>query len=165
MKNLDFLLKVLSKVRGSLELSIVGPKEDLKYWKKCVELIKKLPSNIKIHIGKEIAPNKVQKKIQNYDLFVFPTKGENFGHIVVECLFAGTPILLSNNTFWRQDRSLGIQTLNLNIKNWCEAIEMWIKLPYNKILDRKKAALNYSKKIIVKNNLSIIKNRQLFKEI
>ena len=40
MKNLDFLLKVLSKVRGSLELSIVGPKEDLKYWKKCVELIK-----------------------------------------------------------------------------------------------------------------------------
>ena len=64
MKNLDFLLKVLSKVRGSLELSIVGPKEDLKYWKKCVELIKKLPSNIKIHIGKEIAPNKVQKKFK-----------------------------------------------------------------------------------------------------
>lgn len=36
-----------------------------------------------------------------YDLFVFPTLGENFGHVVIESLSAGTPVFMSNTTPWK----------------------------------------------------------------
>ena len=37
MKNLDYLIKVLTKVRTPLEFTIFGPKVDLKYWNQCIK--------------------------------------------------------------------------------------------------------------------------------
>ena len=31
--------------------------------------------------------------LSRFDLFVFPTLGENFGHVVLESLAAGTPVI------------------------------------------------------------------------
>jgi glycosyltransferase involved in cell wall biosynthesis len=37
---------------------------------------------------------------RKYDLLFVPTKGENFGHIFIEALEAGCPILTSDQTPW-----------------------------------------------------------------
>lgn len=163
MKNLDFLIKVLTNVSSSLELSILGPKEDLQYWKKCKKLIKKLPHNIKVNIGNAVLHKKIQDTFSKYDLFAFPTRGESFGHVIPEALSAGTPILLSNQTSWQKNNSSGLQILPLNKNVWCKAIQEWVKLPYDKLIKRKQAALRYAHKIKLKNKKSILKNKQLFK--
>ena len=162
MKNLDFLIKVLSNVSNPLELSILGPKEDSKYWLKCKKLMNKIPTNIKIIIGGEISPEKVYETFGKYDLFVFPTRGENFGHVIPEALTAGTPILLSDRTPWLQDKLFGLQIIPLTNKLWVKAIEEWANLSNDEMLLRRKAALNYAYKIEQINEKSIKQNKLLF---
>lgn len=162
MKNLDFLLKVLNDVSCPLELDILGPKEDLNYWEQCKKLLVKLPTHIKINIGNEIFPEKVPETFKKYDLFVFPTRGENFGHVIPECLSVGTPILLSDKTPWEADPLYGLQIIPLDKHEWVKVIEEWANLTFDKVLQRRKAAINYSDKVKLKNKKSIIQNEQLF---
>ena len=79
------------------------------------KLIEKVPENVKIHISDEIHPDEVPDTFSKYNLFVFPTRGENFGHVIPEALSVGTPILLSDQTHWEQDASLGLQ---IRSKKW-----------------------------------------------
>ena len=39
--------------------------------------------------------------MREHDIFFFPTLGENFGHVILEALCAGCPILISDQTPWR----------------------------------------------------------------
>jgi len=162
MKNLDFLLKVLKNITTPLELGIFGPKVDKKYWKYCKELISKLPSYIIVHISDEISPNKVQEIFGKYDLFAFPTRGENFGHVISESLFAGTPVLLSDKTKWKPDKSRGLQTLKLNLIDWKEKIEEWANLSEDNLIALRQATLIYADKIFIDNKKSLYKNKKLF---
>lgn len=109
MKNLDGALEMLGGVRGEVRLDIYGPIEDRKYWEKCQRLIDKLPQNVHVKYGGEVAPDEVINVLSKYDLFFLPTLGENFGHVVLEALLAGCPVLISDQTPWRnlQDRGVG----------------------------------------------------------
>lgn len=40
--------------------------------------------------------------------FFVPTKGENFGHVFIEALSAGVPILVSDKTPWRDLEAKGV---------------------------------------------------------
>jgi glycosyltransferase involved in cell wall biosynthesis len=40
--------------------------------------------------------------IAGFDFFVLPTLGENFGHVILESLSAGCPVLLSDRTPWKR---------------------------------------------------------------
>jgi len=43
-----------------------------------------------------------------HDLFFFPTLGENYGHVIMEALMAGCPVLLSDRTPWRNLTAAGV---------------------------------------------------------
>lgn len=98
-KNLLYVIDVLNKVEGDFTLDIYGPVKDNKYWQKC---LKHIGERIKDKITyKEIIPNeKIHEVYPNYDLFFFPTLGENFGHVIFESLFYGCPVLCSDLTPW-----------------------------------------------------------------
>jgi glycosyltransferase involved in cell wall biosynthesis len=42
------------------------------------------------------------------DLFLFPTRGESFGHVIHEALRAGLPVLISDQTPWRRLEEQGV---------------------------------------------------------
>jgi glycosyltransferase involved in cell wall biosynthesis len=166
MKNLDFLLKVLLRVKSTLELFIYGPKEDLDYWKKCLKLINKLPFNIKVTIKEELTYDKVANTFSQFDLFAFPTKGENFGHVIIESLLAGTPVLLSDKTFWRHNYTPNLKIIPLKENDWVKDIEGWANLSKDTIIRIKKNTFKLAKKIKKDlNKKAIIQNRNLFKKI
>lgn len=102
-KNLDFALKVLAKVNPdvAVDFHIYGPIEDEEYWNECLQLIAEVPSHIKIHIEGEVHPSNVMDIFKNSHLFFFPTHHENFGHVIFESLASSCPLLLSDNTPWR----------------------------------------------------------------
>ncbi|MFH1528462.1 MAG: glycosyltransferase [Bacteroidota bacterium] len=105
-KNLLFVIDTLNKVEGDFTLDIYGPVKDEKYWRKCLNSIS---DRIKDRITyKGVIPNdKIHTVYPNYDLFFFPTLGENFGHVIYESLYYGTPVLCSDQTPWDKLEEFG----------------------------------------------------------
>ena len=161
MKNLDFLLRSLLKINVPIKLTIHGNKEDFNYYNECIELKRKIPKQIKIYIKNHIKNESVQKVLINYDLFVLPSRGENFGHVIIESLSAGLPVLVSDKVFWKSDKKGGIQKLPLIEDIWTKEILKWSSFSKESLLIKKKAALIVANKYI-KKNISLKQNKDLF---
>jgi glycosyltransferase involved in cell wall biosynthesis len=101
-KNLIFALQVLSSIsdRG-IEFGIYGAMYDMDYWKDCEKEIEGMENRIKVTYQDSIAPDEVIPLLQSYHLLFLPTKGENFGHVILEAFMAGRPVLTSDQTPWQ----------------------------------------------------------------
>ena len=108
MKNLLAALEMLRNVQQSVHYHIYGPVEDCDYWAKCETEIAALPPHVQVEHKGELSPDDVVETIATYDVFFFPTKGENYGHVIAEALCAGLPILISDATPWRNLEAAGI---------------------------------------------------------
>jgi len=103
VKNLLYALEILekSKIDGFITFDIYGPDEDKNYWQMCLEIIKKLPSNIEVKYKGFVEPSYISTTLAKYHLFFLPTKGENFGHAIVEAMQVGLVPLISDKTPWQ----------------------------------------------------------------
>jgi glycosyltransferase involved in cell wall biosynthesis len=100
-KNLAFALRSLARLPGDIEFGIYGPLEDLSYWRECERLIATLPENVRVHYGGSLRPDQVRQTLAQHHFFFLPTLGENFGHVIAESLLVGCPVLVSDQTPWR----------------------------------------------------------------
>ena len=101
IKNTLFLIDAIADVRQSIVLDLYGPIEDSAYWSVCQRRIHTLPSHVQVNYRGELASCDVRSHIERYHLFGLATKGENFGHAIYESLSTGTPVLISDQTPWR----------------------------------------------------------------
>ncbi len=101
VKNLHFALNLINGIKGKIELNIYGPIEDNSYWTECQKVITSLPENITVEYKGGIEYNNILNILMKHDLFFLPTLGENFGHVILEALCAGCPVLISDQTPWR----------------------------------------------------------------
>jgi glycosyltransferase involved in cell wall biosynthesis len=99
-KNLDFALNLLRNVKGNVYFDIYGPVEDRDYWQECQLIINALPSQVHVQYCGLVSHQEVAQIFGRYHLFLFPTRGENFGHVILESLSAGCPVLISDQTPW-----------------------------------------------------------------
>ena len=100
-KNLDGALRLLGNLQGDIRFNIYGPLEDVGYWVECERIIDELPSNIAVRYCGTVANENVLSVMAEHDVFLFPTHGENFGHVILEAFLAGCPVVLSDQTPWR----------------------------------------------------------------
>jgi glycosyltransferase involved in cell wall biosynthesis len=107
-KNLDYALRVLSRVKVKVVFDIYGPAENVTYWKECQGLIGRLPANVIARYLGIVDANQVVNVFSRYDLFLLPTGGEAYGHVIAECLISGTPVLISTETPWRNLEADGL---------------------------------------------------------
>ena len=101
MKNLDGALAILKQVQGAVRFDIYGPVEDRAYWAECCELIESMPPNVVVRHHGPLPPNDVRSVLSRHHLFFLPTRGENYGHVIVEALGVGRPVLISDQTPWQ----------------------------------------------------------------
>ena len=101
IKNTHFLIDSLSNTHHKIILDLYGPIEDTNYWKMCLQKIQSLPNNVRVVHRGELESQQVRPHIEKYHLFSLATKGENFGHAIYEALSTGTPVLVSDQTPWR----------------------------------------------------------------
>ncbi len=107
-KNLDYALAVLGHTYADVVLTIHGPREDRTYWAQCEAVRNTLPGNIQVNYSGEVEHQDVVKTLSSHDLFFFPTRGENYGHVIQEALTAGLPVLISDQTPWRDLEQHGV---------------------------------------------------------
>lgn len=107
-KNFKWLLENLSGIKEKLVIDIYGPLEDAEYWEKCKKIIKSLPANINIEAKGSVPHEQVLPTLVKYHFFIMPTLGENFGHIFLEALAAGCPLIISDQTPWLKLEEKGV---------------------------------------------------------
>lgn len=162
MKNLDFLLQSLSFVRSLTSLTIYGPLREPDYWQTCQALMAFLPDNVSVEYEGEVPPSAVLEVFSAYDLFVLPTRGENYGHVVLESLTAGTPVLISDQTQWPSSADGGVQVLPLgDPMQWALAIDRLAMMGPEDRYGLRSAALNYANQYLEHSNV-LEQNRTLF---
>jgi len=164
IKNLHFLLQLLGKVKGRINLRIAGVIEDLEYHKSCNQLIAQLPPHVSVHFLGEVPHNQIKKVLADAHLMVLPTLGENYGYAIIEALSTARPILISDQTPWKNLESAKagwalplsepnqwIEVLNTT-NDWDQStFELWCR-----------GALNYAKKNTNTEEL-VEKYREMFK--
>ena len=101
MKNLDFALRVLVKLKVPVVFDIYGPIDSEPYWRQCRALMTDVPPNVSVRYCGAVEHSQVSRILGTYDLFFLPTRGENYGHVIMESLTAGTPVLIADTTPWR----------------------------------------------------------------
>ena len=97
VKNLDFILNIISNSEIPINLDIFGTFECEKYRRKIMSLINTLDS---VNYKGAFDPENVIEVLGQYRCLLMPSLGENFGHIIYEALCSRIYVLASNNTFW-----------------------------------------------------------------
>jgi len=136
-KNLGFVIDTLNEVKGSVELNIFGPIEDVAYWRKCQNKIEALNPNIDVNYCGLLKHSQVINQFKKNHIFFFPTLGENFGHVIFESLIGGCPIVLSDQTPWRKlrEKNIGWDIDLKNKKTFIKVIQEYVLMnqeEYNK---------------------------------
>jgi glycosyltransferase involved in cell wall biosynthesis len=131
-KNLAYLLQVLRKVRGEVILTIHGPIQHPDYWDRCKRLIDALPSNIQVTYEGPLTHERLQARLQSCHFVALPTLSENFGHVIIEAMLAGRPVIISDATPWRELAASGAGwDLPIGLaaeETWCEVIDRCVQM-------------------------------------
>ncbi len=125
-KNLNYAIDILKEIKTlNLIFDIYGPIEDRMYWKTCLENVKTLHNNILFNYKGIVKPNEIGDTISKYHALFLPTQNENFGHIIVETLQHGRPIVISDQTPWRnlENDSVGFDISLTDKQKFVNAIE------------------------------------------
>lgn len=165
MKNLDFLINVLRRVTTPVTLTVYGPIVDGPYWKACLDAAKGLPGAIHFNYVGEVQPDLVAATFAEHDVFVFPTRGENFGHVILESLTAGTAVIVSDRTPWQADSNGAVTVLALaEIDGWVRTIETWARFD-NATLEVRRAQAFARATAYLLNNSSADAHKRLFQAV
>ncbi len=154
-KNLEYVLNILKNSSNNVSLDIYGTIEDSTYWDECKRVIEECPQNISVKYCGIAEHDNVHRILSGYDAFIFPTLSENFGHVIAESLFAGTPVIISDTTPWNDVAKEGagwVVSLD-NTDGYVEAIERLVEMT------------NDEHQIMVNNAKSFVSQRTKIKEI
>jgi glycosyltransferase involved in cell wall biosynthesis len=99
-KNLSGAIRMLRGLTGTIDFSIYGPIEHKRYWAACQSEMERLPAHVRATYRGEVPHSAVPSVLAEHDIFLFPTLGENYGHVIVEALLAGCPVVTSDQTPW-----------------------------------------------------------------
>ncbi len=98
MKNHLAVLQALQHCTATIYWFIYGPVKDDAYWNECKSLMAQLPPNIAVVYKGELPPPQLQEAMQTFQMFIMPSKSENFGHAIMEALSAGKPVITTTTT-------------------------------------------------------------------
>jgi glycosyltransferase involved in cell wall biosynthesis len=162
-KNLEFALRVLEKVRFPVEFTIYGPLEERSYWEKCAAIMNALPSNVNIHVAGEVPADQTVEVLSHNDVFLLPTLGENYGHVIYEALAAGLFVVISDRTPWNQLKDSGVGAVcPLDcVGRYVAAIEYFASMPAQERERIRHAACAYAHDVAT-DAAVVWENRALF---
>lgn len=145
-KNLIGAIKILQKVNSKIKFTIYGPIHDEVYWSKCLQQLKELPINICWEYNGNVDSEEVVEKLKKHQVFLFPTLGENYGHVIQEALSAGCLCLLSDQTPWidLEENNVGFSHSIESIDFFVNKIEQYAQLSLNDFQNLSAKAITYA---------------------
>jgi len=108
-KNNLYALQVLKPVKSRVTIDFYGSAYDEAYANACRAFLRELPGNVSAAFHDPVPAGEVPHLLQNYHALFLPTRGENFGHVILESLGSARPVIVSDRTPWQdlQEKKAG----------------------------------------------------------
>jgi glycosyltransferase involved in cell wall biosynthesis len=150
MKNILMALTAMAKCKDTIDYNIYGAIKDHDYWAQCKEQIKKLPANITVTWHGETAPANVAEALGRSQVFILPSKSENFGHAIYEALSAGRPVITSHKTPWNDlyEHHAGINVSLDNETELTDAINFFAAMQMDEMQAWSNGAHEYAERAV-----------------
>ncbi|HEX8396183.1 MAG TPA: glycosyltransferase [Pyrinomonadaceae bacterium] len=163
-KNLKFALELLKNVSGRATFDIYGSIEDEKYWAECEKLIQRLPETVKVNFQGAVSYEQVAETFGKYHFFLFPTLGENFGHVVIESLAAGTLVVLSDQTPWRnlEKENIGWDLTFDDVSIWRNVVQRCVEMSETEFYEMANSARGFAVNWLASSEIETA-NRQVLR--
>jgi len=109
MKNIHLVFEAMKHSKHPLQYTLFGPVKDMEYWQNCQKLIAALPDHISFSYKGNLTPSETADAVVDFDFYIQPSVSENFGHSIFEAFNAGIPVIISDQTPWKnlRDRQAG----------------------------------------------------------
>jgi len=104
IKNLHILLQALQTVKGQITLNIIATREDDVYLNKCQQLENELGKHVQVNWLLDLPHYQIKPYLQAAHFFVLLSEVESFGHAIFEAFAVGCPVLISDQTPWKNLR-------------------------------------------------------------
>lgn len=101
IKNTDIALSLTDGIQGNIHVFVCGNEENKEYTQNCRDIAARLPDNISVSFCGVLKHEQIPEMMKKCHILLSPTKSENFGQSIVEALLAGKPVVISDNTPWR----------------------------------------------------------------
>ena len=127
-------LEALQHCKGEVTLDVYGTIYSETYWEKCKTLIKTLPENISVNYKGALPSDQVMETISHYHFLLLPSKGENYGHSIVESFMAHRPVIISKHTPWKElaEKNIGYDVEEKELSNTIQQVIAMNEEEYNK---------------------------------
>lgn len=163
-KNLKFLLSSIAEIarKKDVSLKVVGPIEDKQYFEDCEDYGKR--NDLSIEFLDSMPNENLSQVYLNSDVFCLPTLHENYGHVIIEAMSFGLPVIISKKTPWLnlEEKNVGFD-LDLISSSFAEKINLFLELNDESYSHMSANALKYASHVILNEN-NIEANRELFQK-
>lgn len=162
-KNLLFALEVLKSVKCKVAFDFFGPMYDNSCWEKCKNAIANLPSNITASYKGVADGEKIFELMESYHFLFLPSRGENFGHIILEAMSAGLPVIISDKTPWKnlEEKKIGWDISLNDCAKFSDTIEKCAAMTNDEYETYSKSAIDFAS-VYINDKEKIKSSRQLF---
>jgi glycosyltransferase involved in cell wall biosynthesis len=164
-KNLKLAIQLLKELKDEIriEFTIIGPIGEESYWIECQQLIAQLPpSKTVVFIG-PIPNASISDCLARQHFLLLPTFHENFGHVFIESWTNSCPVIISDQTPWRnlEEKGIGWDISLADTSKFIEAIEKAASMDQADYSRMSEAAFDFAKSFI-ENPAVLEANRKLF---
>ena len=164
-KNFRWLLENLRGIDGTLEIDVFGPIEEKDYWEDCLRIIEKLPPNIKIRARGAVTFEQVAETLVQYHFFILPSLTENFGYVFLEAAACGCPLIISDQTPWRdlEEKGIGWDLSLETPEKWISVINQCLEMDAETFTKLSKNAARFAENWLADSKIED-ETRRLFAE-
>ncbi len=143
-KNPISLIKALMPISQKVQLKFAGAGIDESYFLRFEQALKELPANIRVERLGELNHNQIMNLFNQSDVMVLPSHGENFGHAIFESFVYATPVIIGNNTPWKniEISKAGIELDSNNIELITDAINKFCNMSQDEYKEWQSGAFN-----------------------
>lgn len=149
IKKLETILNALKQypVPGNITFDVFGPIEDQRYAEILTQLATEIP-NLTFHFKGAVEPNKLSELSTHYHLFCLPSSNENFGHSIYEAFANACPVLISDQTPWKnlQNEKAGFELALNNLKGFSDRMTMFSAMTTDELEQWRQGAFVFAQK-------------------
>ena len=145
-KNLKYAIDILSQLKGEICFDIYGMPEDEDYYAACMKAVETFPPNVHCVYKGQVRPDEVLETFSRYHVFLFPTRGENYGHVIYEAMAGGCIPVISDRTPWQdlEDRQIGGVVSLEHMKEFVKALQELVDMGQSEYDERRKRVTDYA---------------------